>query len=673
MTEIRNREPEPIKQRILKQFLTTKIKNECLEDTDSDQEMQNIEVDNKHFSVSENIFNDTFSDYEECVEKNVTKSIVKQEAIESVEGEEFGDPSEANLLEININSEQPSNIKVINPILPGGKLVLKVRTKSESPERNISPERDKVVIASKSSTTFAPKRKRDHSKEVTDSVTHRNVTKDSDRRDSTIGNVTVNEKILASKQFSTKPGKVTFKCTKCSFKTHEMEDAESHMLIHGSEKLFVCPTCGFKTKMFHYFSVHTCFPDYPQETVCSLCNYRCKDSFALKNHMNIHTGEKPNSCLLCEYKCDTMSQLKTHMAFFHSGEKPFACTQCDFKCRTNLTLKNHMLTHISEKPFACNQCDIRFNSTMLLNTHMLEHAGEKPLECSECDFKCVNSATLKRHMITHTGGKPFACKKCEYKTNKSAHLKAHMLSHAINKNFSCSECDFTCQHANTFKKHVLTHTTVTSFKEIQAAKASVLLNCTECDFKCLANKKGDLDEHMKRHIEFEKSFVCNICKDKFRVFSSLKSHMRLCHSEAINDKSEFMCSECNFRSKEKSLYDAHILTHETGYEDFKYKCSKCGFKCKQKRTINLHMIAHLGKVPFTCEECGIQCQSSAAIKSHMITHQQNVSENTKPSKQQLEIDKKALTKIKLISFTCSICEYKCKSLQTLKVHMSNHK
>ncbi|XP_077112979.1 uncharacterized protein LOC143768174 [Ranitomeya variabilis] len=219
----------------------------------------------------------------------------------------------------------------------------------------------------------------------------------------------------------------------------EVEDINTHEMIHKEKKPFSCSECGarfiYQSKLIEHERSHT--GEKPFSCLeCGKCFMRKSN---LVVHQKRHTEGKPYQCLECgkhfSYKVSLVDHQKTH-----TGEKPFSCSECGkrFIKKTYLTI--HQRTHTGEKPFLCTECGKCFKQKSLLARHQKSHTGEKPFSCLECG-KCFSwNSSLVNHQKTHTGEKPFSCLECGKCFSWRTSLVDHQKIHTGEKPFSCSEC-----------------------------------------------------------------------------------------------------------------------------------------------------------------------------------------------------------------------------------------
>ncbi|XP_033745349.1 gastrula zinc finger protein XlCGF26.1-like [Pecten maximus] len=161
-----------------------------------------------------------------------------------------------------------------------------------------------------------------------------------------------------------------------------------------------------------------------------------------------------------------------------------------------------------------------------------------------------------------------------------------------------------------------------------------------------------------------KKFVCQICKEDFKMETKFKVHMAECHS----DKKPFMCNICSYRAASMKLLKQHFVkvhkTENSSNADFEsltnvngpkikficskcpysttrkdklvkhfnknhrqaeksFSCDQCNFVCKQKKTFSLHVKKHEGtSLELICEICGKDFLTNTQFNRHYKTHKE---------------------------------------------------
>ncbi|XP_064642411.1 oocyte zinc finger protein XlCOF6-like [Lineus longissimus] len=331
-----------------------------------------------------------------------------------------------------------------------------------------------------------------------------------------------------------------FECRYCLESFQDLEDLESHKLIHMTDE-FECLTCGkffsAKTALTLHERVHT----GERPFACKKCGKAFAQHQHLVYHEMSHTGEKPHSCLVCDKRFVHQAALNMHMRT-HTGEKPYACDLCGKRFKQRQHLLYHGQTHMTTKNFHCDECGKDFSHASSLKTHQKIHAGVRPFECSICNKKFIQKQHMLYHMGIHTGEKQFKCNLCEKSFVHNAALKAHMRN-----NHSDSFTDFTCDI---------------------------------CQREC-ANLSS-LQSHFRLH-SGERPFSCSLCEKSFTQKQHLEYHM-VTHTGL----KKIQCRLCQKRFIHKSAFKTHNNNKHDGEGTFSVDCLKCGLAFDDEIMLKTH-------------------------------------------------------------------------------------
>ncbi|XP_023014576.1 zinc finger Y-chromosomal protein 2 isoform X2 [Leptinotarsa decemlineata] len=284
-----------------------------------------------------------------------------------------------------------------------------------------------------------------------------------------------------------------------------------------------------------------------------------------------------------------------------NGPKMHRCSECKYKTKYAHNLRTHKTKHLSgdDVYMRCEFCasyKTKWESTYL--SHMKNKHGiniQDVLKCSLCQFKTKVKVCLTRHCDREHKGKEAVVKKskcehpgCSYETNSDALLSVHSLIHknsdmneigqTAKKAFSCTECHFETNS----KRHIVTHmksahssgdtTTAalnltekytTNVQIVKKSKTVPKFKCSRCPYR--THTQISLEKHLVKH-QFSqqshpkqtntKTSKCPNCP-----FTSPLSYVLDDHQKTRCKANTLFCKECPFRSKVKSDYIKHILTH----------------------------------------------------------------------------------------------------------------
>ena len=92
--------------------------------------------------------------------------------------------------------------------------------------------------------------------------------------------------------------------------------------------------------------------------------------------------------------------------------------------------------------------------------------------------------------------------------------------------------------------------------------------CKECDFSL--KDKRSLDEHMKRHMEFQ--MKCRKCGEPFKTDNDLQNHITNHHRVAA----QLNCMSCDFQTNQKDILKSHNnFKHTEAKNREAVDCDKC--------------------------------------------------------------------------------------------------
>ena len=118
------------------------------------------------------------------------------------------------------------------------------------------------------------------------------------------------------------------------------------------------------------------------------------------------------------------------------------------------------------------------------------------------------------------------------------------------RDYKCTKCNFSATRKSNFMVHLKrVHEKIKDFE------------CGACSFS--AYTKGQVNFHMKvKHLNFAKSFKCQMCDYCTDVRASLENHKKSSHRE--KDQVDLMCMECNrgFVLKSNLIFHVKHVHHK---------------------------------------------------------------------------------------------------------------
>ncbi|XP_063907930.1 oocyte zinc finger protein XlCOF6-like [Zophobas morio] len=253
----------------------------------------------------------------------------------------------------------------------------------------------------------------------------------------------------------------------------------------------------------------------------------CKVNLQSADNMNYHISCHTDSGLACPVCSETFAAWKQtviHLWRQHKIDMElYSCDKCSYKCTSLTKLNNvHKLIHSDVRAFVCPVCKKAFKNSKQLANHKMTHKTKKEIEklkttCEVCSKSFSDKRQLRIHMsVVHEKIKPFLCSYCGYKGSTRSSLKMHIRQHTGEKPFTCDSCSYATSDHNSLRRHKWRHTGEKPYK------------CSYCSYACIQS-------------------------------STYKVHLKTKHPGQEKDLM-FTCQECQFRSVNKEMYVAHMIT-----------------------------------------------------------------------------------------------------------------
>lgn len=161
--------------------------------------------------------------------------------------------------------------------------------------------------------------------------------------------------------------RMLYKCTKCSFGTHNRNLFESHHKMHEQ---------GENSAKFR----------------CKQCDYKADDLSSFLQHKVSHTSQQqlvPLTSILSQ-PAEEVSSKSIHMKHRRKPVKQFCCTKCPYSCfkRSGLALHSAMHEPRGSEAVKCLYCDYNVYSKNLVIQHMRLHPEYEANDTTADSARC---------------------------------------------------------------------------------------------------------------------------------------------------------------------------------------------------------------------------------------------------------------------------------------------
>ncbi|RWS16213.1 zinc finger domain-containing protein 24-like protein [Dinothrombium tinctorium] len=130
---------------------------------------------------------------------------------------------------------------------------------------------------------------------------------------------------------------------------------------------------------------------------------KCMEDLRNKRAESNSNEASVSRCEICNDKTFMSVNSLIYHYRSHAGIKPYECTICEATFTRQHSLNYHMLIHYNKTRFVCDECGRHFRHPSHFKEHMRRHTGETPYECIDCSVKFKTRNTYKRHLQTKHG------------------------------------------------------------------------------------------------------------------------------------------------------------------------------------------------------------------------------------------------------------------------------
>ena len=397
--------------------------------------------------------------------------------------------------------------------------------------------------------------------------------------------------------------------------------------------------CFFRSLQHHFIKCTRL-----KKTLCSIKSSRKMNSNSSnEEHQNFEHNIKKEPeeeflCILPKFDSgnsyeEALVQVKQEKEVQSEGILKLQCKICKKIFRSIQNMKSHEKNHQNQQCKVCN----RKVPPQSFEKHMKRHQNERSerkLECKICFQKFLTKSQLYHHVLNHS--RRFYCDLCGLYSAASKHvLMVHLTLHLVQGRYKCIFCQRLFDDRESFRLYSRqAHRDPKN--RIGLSKAD--LSCGTCGKELSAVQKRK--QHERSHKEKVQCPICEMKVNQNYLAVHLKRH------ELKKKEKKIICDICTKSFITKESLVKHKRIHN------KFKCDICGYENTYKELLKDHLEVHVSLVKTKCNICRKSFTSTKAMKYHLkIIHNLNVD----PSE-----------------LCCNICQVKCRNLQALKSHKTNH-
>ncbi|KAE8747660.1 hypothetical protein FOCC_FOCC005639 [Frankliniella occidentalis] len=496
-----------------------------------------------------------------------------------------------------------------------------------------------------------------------------------------------------------------FSCEICDRKFKRNNELNMHMKIHSGEKAYRCDLCDYSCVQKSNLVIHKKRHSNEYRFMCDICDKGCYTTQELQKHKMTHM-DIAFKCKICNkefhHKYGLTMHEKKHDPNYEPPVGQYKCELCGKSYVKYGGLKVHMRKHteshmeveeILEEPEDLNEvaqaslrdADVADADVIIASTHdtsipiMIEDereltsllfllniyltcnpfniregiefksfaflsrptAGSGPsgerLRCEICHIQ-VTTTEMEDHLQKlHSKARSFLCNICNiYFNNKSALIRHRNIHNS--PSLKCELCGALFTYPYQLRRHARGHRTKFHL-------------CQSCD-KTFTSK-----DSLKQHVIREhKSYICDVCKKSFKIYSDYKVHLKLHLNIKIHT-----CDECSHAFARKSSLKSHLNRH---HKTYKFICGVCGKGFYVASEFSAHNLIHTGDSPHNCSTCG---KSYSRKSASILTEKANrIAAMLKAAAASGSLSRATRT------FPCPDCDLILPSRQRLNQHWKVH-
>lgn len=442
------------------------------------------------------------------------------------------------------------------------------------------------------------------------------------------------------------------KCRTCEFSVSEVEELNSHYVVHSDEY-------HTKTKMLKFIhNVHLMYREPRLESVHSPETSEViwiAKPVKIKEHVEttvkkINDGKhaaKQYCCKECPAKFFKSSALNYHMAL-HGGEGDHKCKKCSYAVKNIGNLAKHELLHENElKQGNCDyesNDDVDYKNIPLSGTDLFQRKTEAQkrvftdkdkLVKPNDHFPPVLQADPQFGYLMHGNPefiyptylkngrqkeKRYKCHKCPSAFEKREQYKIHLSLHGSKQRYKCELCDYSVKYYANYVQHMRKHQ-MNDEAQAERMKSNSGLMDTDCQEDV---KREDGSTHIKLAI---KTMPKGVPKTDFQQFSLrdqqtlrlLQRRRSMANAGADVNASEtsptkerklHMCLLCPYTNQRQDALNNHYKRHDDSdcLNSASHKCSYCDLVVVQSHFLREHLKTHFNHHKTHLPECFVANQ-----------------------------------------------------------------
>ena len=237
-------------------------------------------------------------------------------------------------------------------------------------------------------------------------------------------------------------------------------------------------------------------------------------------------------------------------------------------------------------------------------------SGSVLKECYICGVTVRGHHVFLDHLRLHDQSEgPFPCPHpaCSGEKFSGVKLHKHFIENHLSKTRRDARPEYICDICEE------RFSVFSQFKKhTQGTHNSRPLKCADCDQRF--NDKLGLSTHSEAKHDKLKIFPCDLCQKHFTASRLLYQHRREIHE--LGEKRKAKCDICGFISRGTLNLKKHRRSHTD--QTKKYQCVICSRNFRSKYNLKTHERIHTGEAPHSCDGCERKFKRATHLKQHSL-------------------------------------------------------